>query len=106
MSKITKKMLIIIGAVLLLGVVTIIPGFAETEEELSKIFVTRDEWKKWVNGYNTTDAEGSTIEVTGLSEYLNTLEAKLMEEVANKTESEMKKRGMETTTTVASTDAG
>ena len=48
MNKNTKKMFIILGSVLALGLITIMPGFAETQEELAKIFVTRDEWIKWL----------------------------------------------------------
>ena len=104
MSKITKKMLIILGTVLALGLITVIPGFAETQEELSKIFVTRDEWNKWFNGGgNTIEAGGTTETITGISQVLESLEENMMTRVKNLTIYEMTRRGMESTS--ASTTA-
>lgn len=83
MSSLTKKVLIIIALVLLLGILASIPGFAETQEELRQIFVTRDEVNAWING------SGSS---TGISQALASLEKNVEEQVYSRVKVEMKKR--------------
>jgi spore coat polysaccharide biosynthesis predicted glycosyltransferase SpsG len=48
MKNLTKKVLIIIASVIVMGLMAAIPGFAETQEELKQIFVTRDEINLWI----------------------------------------------------------
>ena len=94
MKSLTKKVLIIILSVLIMGALAAIPGFAETQEELKQIFVTRDEVNLWING------NGSQ---TGISEVLANLEVNMQQQVQSKVKREMSKRGIkdkaETTTT-------
>ena len=78
MKKITKKTLIILGLVLCLGVVSILPGFAVTEADLSKYLLTRKEWNEWINGSG---------ESTGISQKLETMESSMMESVQKYVES-------------------
>lgn len=133
MNKNTKKMFVILGLVLTLGLITIIPGFAETQEELAKIFVTREEWKNWIEksavastqyatdkaGYVLIGADGKPLiatnsdgtpkepSVVGMSEYLNNLEANnLLGIVQGKTKVEMTRRGISETTTAESSSEG
>ncbi len=94
MKSLTKKVLIIIASVILMGLISAIPGFAETQEELKQIFVTRDEINLWING------SGSS---TGISEVLANLEVNMQQQVQSKVKVEMSKRGIKdkTETTVA-----
>lgn len=97
MKNLTKKVLIIIVSVILMGLVAAIPGFAETQEELKQIFVTRDEINLWINGSGTA---------TGISEVLANLEVNMQQQVQSKVKIEMSKRGIkdktETTTAAES----
>ncbi len=96
MNKITKKVLIILAIVLIMGIIAAIPGFAETQEELKQIFVTREEVNLWINGSG---------DQTGISEALASLEQNMQQQVQSKVKVEMKKRGIkdnaETSATVA-----
>ncbi|MBR4313547.1 MAG: hypothetical protein IKP66_01400 [Lachnospiraceae bacterium] len=94
MKSLTKKVLIIIASVIIMGLISAIPGFAETQEELKQIFVTRDEINLWING------SGSS---TGISEVLANLEVNMQQQVQSKVKIEMSKRGIKdkTETTVA-----
>lgn len=85
MKNLTKKVLIIIVSVILMGLMAAIPGFAETQEELKQIFVTRDEINLWINGDGTA---------TGISEVLANLEVNMQEQVQAKVKIEMSKRGI------------
>ena len=84
MKSLTKKVLIIILSILIMGLIAAIPGFAETQEELKQIFVTRDEINAWI--YGSSDAVSS---VTGISEVLANLEVKMQESVQSKVKYEM-----------------
>ena len=79
MSKLTKKVLVIIASVIIMGIIAAIPGFAETQEELKQIFVTRDEINLWING------SGSS---TGISE------VNMQQQVQSRVKIEMSKRGI------------
>ncbi len=94
MKSLTKKVLIIIASIIIMGLISAIPGFAETQEELKQIFVTRDEINLWING------SGSS---TGISEVLANLEVNMQQQVQSKVKVEMSKRGIKdkTETTVA-----
>lgn len=94
MKSLTKKVLIIIVSVIIMGLIAAIPGFAETQEELKQIFVTRDEINLWING------SGSS---TGISEILANLEVNMQQQVQSKVKIEMSRRGIKdkTETTVA-----
>ena len=85
MTNLTKKVLIIIAIVMIMGLIAAIPGFAETQDELRQIFVTRDEVNFWINGSGTA---------TGISEVLANLEIGLQEQVQSKVKVEMSKRGI------------
>ena len=85
MKNLTKKVLIMIVSVILMGLMAAIPGFAETQEELKQIFVTRDEINLWINGDGTA---------TGISEVLANLEVNMQEQVQAKVKIEMSKRGI------------
>ena len=97
MKNLTKKVLIIIASVIVMGLIAAIPGFAETQEELKQIFVTRDEINLWINGSGTS---------TGISEVLANLEVNMQQQVQSRVKEEMSKRGIkdkaETTTVAAS----
>ena len=96
MKNLTKKVLIIITIVLIMGLIAAIPGFAETQEELKQIFVTRDEVNFWINGSGDS---------TGISEVLANLEINMQEQVQARVKIEMSIRGIkdktETTTAPA-----
>ena len=95
MKSLTKKVLIIILSVLIMGALAAIPGFAETQEELQKIFVTRDEINLWINGDVTS---------TGMSEILANMEVNMQQQVQSRVKYEMSIRGIKDnaeTTTVA-----
>lgn len=77
--------MIIIASVIFIGLVAAIPGFAETQEELKQIFVTRDEINLWINGNGTA---------TGISEVLANLEVNMQEQVQSRVKIEMSKRGI------------
>ena len=85
MNKLTKKVLIIILSVLIMGILATFPGFAETQEELKQIFVTRDEVNLWING------SGSS---TGISQVLASLEFNMQSEVQLRVKVEMSRRGI------------
>ena len=80
MKSLTKKVLIIIASVILMGLISAIPGFAETQEELKQIFVTRDEINLWINGDATS---------TGMSEILANLEINMQQQVQSRVKYEM-----------------
>ena len=94
MNDLTKKIVLIVTLVLIIGIISVMPGFAETQEELRQIFVTRDEVKLWINGSGAS---------TGISEVLASLEVNMQEQVQSKVKEEMSKRGIKdkTETTVA-----
>lgn len=48
MKGLSKKLLAIVACVLIVGVVAILPGFAETQDQLKQVFVTRKDVGKWV----------------------------------------------------------
>ena len=56
--------------VLILGTIFAIPLFAETQDELKEIFVTREEWDKWIN----VDGYSDATSVIGMSRYLESIE--------------------------------
>ena len=85
MNSLTKKVLIIILSVLIMGALTAIPGFAETQEELKQIFVTRDEINLWINGDATS---------TGMSELLANMEVSMQQQVQSRVKYEMSIRGI------------
>lgn len=85
MSKLTKKVLIIIASVIVMGLIAAIPGFAETQEELKQIFVTRDEINVWINGSGAS---------TGISQVLASLELNMQQQVQSKVKIEMSRRGI------------
>lgn len=85
MKSITKKVLIIILSVLIMGALAAIPGFAETQEELKQIFVTREEINLWINGDATS---------TGMSEILANLEVNMQQQVQSRVKYEMSIRGI------------
>ena len=70
MSKTSRKFLIIVSMVLILGTIFAIPLFAETQDELKQVFVTREEWDKWINVDGIT-VGGITM---GMSVYLESIE--------------------------------
>lgn len=96
MKSLTKKVLIIILSILIMGAIAAIPGFAETQEELKQIFVTRDEVNLWINGDATS---------TGISEILANMEINMQQQVQSRVKYEMSirqiKDNAETTTTTA-----
>ena len=96
MSNLTKKVLIIIASVIVMGLIAAIPGFAETQEELKQIFVTRDEVKLWINGDATS---------TGISEILANLEVNMQQQVQSKVKIEMSIRGIKDKAETSSTAA-
>lgn len=89
MKSFKLKTYTIVGLVSVLGLIFALPGFAETQDELKKIFLTREEFEKWAHG----DAD-----VTGFSEYLETLEIKKQEEIQSIVHIEMSKRELNTPT--------
>ena len=80
MKSLTKKVLIIILSVVIMGLIAAIPGFAETQDELKQIFVTREEFNLWIRGDATS---------TGISEILANLEVKMQESVQSRVKYEM-----------------
>lgn len=96
MNGLTKKVLIIIALVLLMGLIAAMPGFAETQDELKAIFVTREEVNLWINGSGNS---------TGISEALASLEQKMQEEVQSKVKAEIKKRGIKDNAETSTTSA-
>ena len=85
MKSISKKVLIIVLSILIMGLIAAIPGFAETQEELKSIFVTREEVDVWINGNGAS---------TGISEVLANLEINMQEQVQAKVKVEMSRRGI------------
>ena len=70
MKSLTRKILIIVSMVLILGTIFAIPLFAETQDELKEIFVTREEWDRWIN----VDGYSDATSVIGMSRYLESIE--------------------------------
>ena len=101
MNNLTRKILIIVSMVLILGTIFAIPLFAETQDELKQIFVTREEWNKWINVDGYSDA---TL-VVGMSEYLNDMENRQQVRVQEMVEYEFKKRGLKVPTEESSSTA-
>ena len=99
MNKISKKICIILGLVLILGIFLSIPMFAETQDELKQIFVTREEWDKWIN------VDGITLGETtmGMSEYLGRMEVDAQSRVQVKTIEEYLRRGLKLPTEESTT---
>ena len=85
MKELTKKVLVMIAVVILLGIIAVIPGFAETQEELKQICVTRQEVDIWLNGSGAQ---------TGIRSVLESLEMKMQETVQSKVKIEMSIRGI------------
>ena len=85
--------------VLILGTIFAIPMFAETQDELKQIFVTREEWDKWINVDGIT-LGGTTM---GMSEYLNRMEVDAQSRVQVKTNEEYLRRGLKIPTEESST---
>lgn len=94
MKSLKKTVVMIILSALVFGAITCIPGFAETQEELKNIFVTREEFFTWAYG---TNAAGEDV-TTGMSEILRDLEENMMEKIKRTVENEMIKRGLTTPT--------
>ena len=80
--------------VLILGTIFAIPMFAETQDELKQIFVTREEWDKWINVDGIT-LGGTTM---GMSEYLRNMENKQQVRVQEIVKNEFIKRGLKVPT--------
>ena len=99
MNKISRKILIILSLVLILGIVFAIPLFAETQDELKQIFVTREEWDKWINVDGIT-LGGTTM---GMSQYLNRMEVDAQSRVQVKTNEEYLRRGLKLPTDESTT---
>ena len=94
MNKISSKILIILGLVLILGIIFAIPLFAETQDELKQIFVTREEWDKWIN----VDGYSDATSVVGMSEYLKNVEINNQSRVQEMVKVEFIKRGLKVPT--------
>ena len=99
MNMIGKKICIILGLVLILGIFLSIPMFAETQEELKQIFVTRDEWDKWLNVDGYSDASTKI----GMSQYLNQIENINQVKVQEKVKVEYLRRGLKLPTEESTT---
>ena len=76
--------------VLILGTIFAIPMFAETQDELKQIFVTREEWDKWINVDGIT-VDGTTM---GMSEYLKNIEINNQSRVQEMVKAEYLRRGL------------
>ena len=85
--------------VLILGTIFAIPLFAETQDELKQIFVTREEWNKWIN----VDGYSDATSVMGMSEYLNRMEIDAQSKVQVKTNEEYLRRGLKLPTEESTT---
>lgn len=48
MKGLSKKIVAIVVCALIVGIIAILPGFAETQEQLKSVFVTRKDVGKWV----------------------------------------------------------
>ena len=75
---------------LILGIFLSFPMFAETQDELKQIFVTREEWDKWLN----VDGYSDATSVIGMSEYLNKIENLNQVKVQEKVKAEYIRRGL------------
>ena len=64
--------------------------FAETQDELKQIFVTRDEWDKWINVDGYSDASTKM----GMSQYLESIEKINQVRVQTMARDEFLKRGL------------
>ena len=84
---------------LILGIVFAIPLFAETQDELKQVFVTREEWDRWINVDGIT-VDGTTV---GMSEYLNRMEVDAQSRVQVKVREEYLKRELKLPTEESST---
>ena len=76
--------------VLILGTFFVIPLFAETQDELKEIFVTREEWDKWINVDGYSDASTKI----GMSRYLESIEINAQSRVQVKVKEEYLRRGL------------
>ena len=64
--------------------------FAETQDELKQIFVTREEWDKWINVDGYSDASTKM----GMSVYLDRIENLNQVRVQTKVQEEYIRRGL------------
>ena len=87
--------------VLILGTFFAIPLFAETQDELKQIFVTREEWDKWIN----VDGYSDATSVVGMSRYLNDMEIQQQSRVQKMVKAEFMKRGLKVPTEESSSTA-
>ena len=85
--------------VLILGTIFAIPLFAETQDELKQIFVTREEWDKWLN----VDGYSDATSVVGMSQYLNQIENINQVKVQEKVKAEYLRRGLKLPTEESTT---
>ena len=90
LNKISRKILIILSLVLILGIFLSIPMFAETQDELKQVFVTREEWDKWLNVNGYSDATS----VVGMSKYLESIEIINQVKLQEMVKAEFIKRGL------------
>ena len=99
MKSLTRKILIILSMVLILGTIFAIPMFAETQDELKQIFVTREEWDKWIN------VDGITVAGTamGMRVYLNRIEVDAQSRVQDKVKQDYLRRGLKLPTEESTT---
>ena len=79
---------------LILGIFFAIPLFAETQDELKQVFVTRDEWDKWLN----VDGYSDATSVVGMSVYLERIENLNQVKVQEMVKEEFIKRGLKVPT--------
>ena len=73
-----------------MGIIFAIPMFAETQDELKQIFVTREEWDKWLN----VDGYSDATSVMGMSVYLDRIENINQVRVQTKVLEEYLRRGL------------
>ena len=85
--------------VLILGTIFAIPMFAETQDELKEIFVTREEWDKWIN----VDGYSDATSVVGMSVYLKDIENLNQVRVQEMVKAEFIKRGLKVPTESSAT---
>lgn len=107
MNSVRKVVVVAISFAMLMLVLASIPGFAETQEDLKQMFVTREEFNSWAYGstavsfikYSTT-RDGSVIKKVsavaygGMSQVLASIEENGVLRVQAKCESEMSIRGI------------
>ena len=99
MKSLTRKILIILSMVLILGTIFAIPMFAETQDELKQVFVTREEWDRWINVDGYSDASTKI----GMSRYLESIENINQVRVQEKVKAEYLRRGLKIPTEESST---